>query len=176
MFRKNRIGKKAFGFSLVLALMVFTGCTLEEGTSLGGIWLGGTWSTQYDRFIIDMEELELVNEYYDGDGGWDVAYSGDIIGISMFDPTATAGVIFIFYDQKPIDWDTQAPPAENIIGIYFRNLTSTTGQFASPVEEDDDENIVTPAKASLAEAKAAFTKDEMDDYIRFGWVTYQKQK
>jgi len=182
MLKKNCKGRKVLYFTSIVVLVVaLTGCQLEENISYDGMWLGGTWSNEIggDSFIVDLETLQFE---YD-DGGWGMGYSGKIRGITTFNTNGTAGVIFIRYSEtgKPTDWDWSdfdnpipIPIEGDYIGIYFRNLTNTTGQFAVPAEEYEDGKFRTPAKATLTEARAAFIEGVMSDYVSF-WVTYTKE-
>ena len=152
-----------FVFVIVAAL---TGCSepVEDPVSLNG-----SWASEFDEYIIDLDGETL--EY---DGGYGFYYSGNILDINYFDTSRTAGIIFIEYKTKPIDFDTGKEPDGDYIGIYFRYLTSTAGAFASPAEIDKDGKYVTPAKESLEEAKKSFTKDNVGDYVSF-WSVCRKQ-
>jgi len=167
-------------------LIVFTGCQMDddlfEGIWLDKSWLDGsrlegTWESPQggDSFIINMGTLQLE---YD-DGGWGMDYSGNIQGIMLFNASGTAGVIFIEYSEtgKPTDWDwsdsdnpVPIPVEGDFVGIFFRNLTSTSGQFAAPA----DKNFRTPAQTTLEQAKSAFTEDTAGNYVSV-WVTYEKK-
>jgi len=149
----------------------------DEGVWITGPWpyLYGEWATEFDSYIINTVTGRLE---YD-DGGWGMGFSGEIQGMLLFTRASTSGVIFIRYseDGRPTDWDWSDPenpiaiPIDgDYIGVFFRNLTDTSGQFANPV----DANFRTPAQQTLAAARLAFTVDTMGDYVSF-WATYTRQ-
>jgi hypothetical protein len=155
-------------FIVLLAAFLFMGCSTESDNAgdLDGVWL----SNYGDGFIIDLIDNTLA---YDFGGGF-IGYSGAIKEIIYFGGVKTAGVIFIEYTIKPVDYDTGTEPAGDFIGIYFRKLTGSTGEFASPVGTDGEGNYITPAKTSLEEAKTSFTEETAGDDVLY-WVTYVKQ-
>jgi len=165
---------------VVMVIIFLLGCQLGDDPDFDGIWLdktwvdgswlNGTWSTEYDSYSINTQNLILE---YD-DGGWGMGFTGNIVGIMLFNTSGTAGIVFIEYTAKPVDYSTEMEPDGDFIGIYFRNLSDTSGQFASPAEEYEKDKFRTPAKATLEEAKAAFTEDLLGDYISF-WATYTKE-
>ena len=153
-----------------MSAVLFIGCPTEEEEDSNPS-LHGRWTASYgDAYIINLNSQTLE---YD-DGGWGTGFEGDILKIAKFDSKGTAGIIFIEYTAKPVDYDTAIEPAGDYIGIYFRNLTRATGQFAPPIEEYEAGKYKTPAKASLAETEASFNLDNMGNFVSF-WVTYEKQ-
>jgi hypothetical protein len=119
-----------------------------------------------DGYIININAGTL--KY--ADGGFGTGYDGTIEEIVKFNNSGTAGVILIKYINKPFYFDTEDQPAGNYIGIYFRRLTSSQGEFSTPYTEEDP----IPAKAGLEEAKASFTEDKTGDYISFWSVCVKK--
>jgi hypothetical protein len=154
---------------LLLLAFMFTGCS-DNPNDNDSVTLNGTWVSDFgDGYTININAETLE---YD-DGGYGIGFDGTILKINKFDNAGTAGIIFIEYVDKPIDFSTGTEPAGDFIGIYFRNLTSTTVQFASPVEEYEPEKYRTPAKNSLEEAENSFTVDSANNYVSF-WGTYSK--
>jgi hypothetical protein len=154
---------------------MFVGCSEPDESSFDGIWLESTWvdgtwldgkweSTFDDSYTIDTRELTL--KY---DDGWDSGYSGNISGIMLFNNNGSAGVIIIEYTDKPYYFGTEDQPIGNYIGVYFRNLTKTQGEFTTASTEADR----IPAKATLDEAKKTFTIDTVGNFTLF-WGTYEK--
>ena len=132
--------------------------------------LGGEWRAEHDGYIINISGNLL--EY--NDGGWGSGFDGTILEIRKFNRSGTVGIIFIEYNNKPVDFTTGVEPAGNFIGIYFRNLTAATGQFASPIEEFESDQFRTPAKVTLAEAKRTFTQGNTGNYVSY-WGSYERQ-
>jgi hypothetical protein len=145
---------------------MFSGCSPEPNDDPPS--LHGTWA-DFDSFIININDGTF--EYDDG-GDFGMSYTGTILKVTRFNSEGTSGVILIRYDSdnKPTDFGEDDPVAGDYIGIFFRNLTDTTGQFANPVDED----FKTPAKSSLTEAETTFTLDKMGDFVSM-WATYVRQ-
>jgi hypothetical protein len=131
--------------------------------------INGAWKDNSggDIYIINLSSKTLE---YD-DGGWDMGYKGNIKEIVYFNNKGTAGIIFIEYTKKPIDYGTGLPPGGNFIGIYFRNLTSKQGDFTTPSNYPTEP---IPATSTLQEAKNKFTEDTMGTYTAF-WSVCVKQ-
>ena len=182
MFMLNSLQPGSFRFFsrcvltiFVVFALVFSGCDTEPNGDPPS--LHGTWA-DFDSFIININDGTL--EYDDG-GDFGMGYTGTILKVTRFNSEGTAGVILIKYDSdnKPSDFDWSDPENPipiaipgDYIGIFFRNLTNTTGQFANPINE----HMLTPAKSSLVEAEETFTLDSMNDFV--SWVhaaTYTKQ-
>jgi hypothetical protein len=164
----NQQKKNLCASIFLITMLAAAGCTLDNDNS-GKISLDGIWLSDYgDGFIIDLIDNTLA---YDFGGGY-IGYSGNIKEIKNFNSSGTAGIIFIEYTIKPVDYNTSEEPAGNFIGIYFRNLTAASGQFASPSGPAPD--YITPAQVSLTEAKSSFTEGTMGDYISY-WAAYVKQ-
>ena len=163
------------GLVLIAVSLSVTGCELDdeeyEESFEPNPMLEGEWRTEWDGYIINLGATTL--EYVDG--GYGVGFDGTIVKVVNFNSVRTAGIIFIKYGNKPVDYSTGVPPEGDYIGIYFKDLTSATGQFASPVEEYDSDTYLTPAKATQAEAEQTFTEGKAGDYV-LSWVTYEKQQ
>ncbi|MCL1836452.1 MAG: hypothetical protein FWG46_02765 [Treponema sp.] len=171
-FRRHFM-RGVFALFCLFTVILFTGCDLDDDFEINhelNPMLEGTWKTQWDGYIIDLNANTLE---YD-DGGWDLDFKGTIVGVVNFNSENTAGIIFIQYSKKPTDYDTGLPPDGDYVGIYFKELTGTAGQFAPPVEEYDPGEYRTPAKATLEEAKEIFTAGTMGDFVLY-WATYEKQ-
>ena len=165
-------------FALLLTALVFTGCPMSPGPdpwTAEQEWiyenLHGTWSAANlggDSWVIDAADNNFQTLAYDMGSG--IAFEGRILEVQLFDDDGSVGVILIRYRERPTDWEQSEPVAGDYIGVFFSNLTATTGQFAAPV----DENWLTPAQTSLAAARRAFTVDTMGDYVGV-WATYVRQ-
>jgi len=157
--------------AIFVFVFLVTGCLKEPEPDPvdPGLSLNGNWHSEYDAYIVNL----INNTFEYDDGGWDFGFTGNIHEIVKFNNAGSAGIVFIEYTIKPIDWDTGIPPEGDFIGIYFRNLTTTTVEFAVPAENVSGDYI-TPAKTSLANAKAAFTEGTTGDYISY-WGVYVKQ-
>ena len=165
--------------SCLFAALLLGSCTMEPEPPYNELWtkesssytLAGTWVSTYDdAWTINLTENTL--EYDDG-GGYGLSFSGNIREIRKFKKDGTIGIIFIEYTGKPTDYATGAPPKGDFTGIYFRELTAATGQFASPVENKSGLTI-TAARDTLAAAKKAFTGDKMGNFVTAP-ATYTKK-
>ena len=175
LFHPCKIVKVVLLF-FVLSSLLLSGCRTEENELYDELWteenslytLAGTWATEYDKFIIDLDTQTIE---YD-DGGWGMGYSGIILEIRKFRENGSAGVILIEYITKPTDYATEAPPEGNFTGIYFKDVSGSTGQFSSPTEIINGK-VVTAARTSAADSKKTFSGDAAGSFVSI-WSTYTK--
>ena len=153
------IRAKMFPLCILFAAVLLIACPMEESSESGGgiESLHGKWAAGFGDYFEIHAELKTLY-YYDG-GNFGSSYRGNIMEVVFF--TGNAGVILIEFTEKPIDFSLMDEPEGDFIGIYFRNLTETSGEFG--LATDSDFSI--PAKNSLQEAKAAFTEGAMGGYF-----------
>ena len=161
--------KKSLVILVLAASFLLFSCSEPGDSEFYGMWLDGKWYTQYDGYIIKMDELTL--EYDDGGYGFD--WKGDIGGVVLFNTNGTAGVILIEFTKKPVDFDTQAEPAGDFSAVYFRNMTATGMELAN-VAEIDGGNTITSTANTLTAAKSKYTAGAVGNFVSF-WAACEKR-
>ena len=173
MFFPNRF------FSLFAAVLfaafVLAGCD-DGSTNDTPVPFTGTWTSTYeDSYTITGTSLSY---------GYSVespSYSGTIRYVKYF--TDNSGVIIFEYDadgkQVYYDYDesynvTGGPhdPPGNFIATYFKNLGSTSGDFATAYDMSKPHGCET---TTLEAAKATFTLDAGVNTFATYYGTYSKQ-
>ncbi|MDR2964536.1 MAG: hypothetical protein LBU88_02045 [Treponema sp.] len=170
LYRMESRSAKIIVALVMLFAFLFMGCPPPDDEDYYPS-LDGTWKESYgDAYIINLSAETL--EYDDGsEGMFESSYKGDIKEIIFFNNNRTAGIIFIKYTNKPKDFSTEEPPEGDYIGVYFRNLTGTQGDFSTPSDYPADP---IPATNTMQEAKVKFTEDTAGTYAAY-WPTYIKQ-
>jgi hypothetical protein len=167
--------------------LFFTACPMEdddetkEGADLPekliGTWKS-VWNGGYDTYELSKTRLTYSTTYDGGEPS--INYAGRVVSISEF--TATAGVIIIKYDDDHknkyySDLNHYGDPAYLIeppgdyVGIYYEELTVQSVKMGTAVGPD----YGPPEKATLKDAKAAFTEGMKGDYVPMpGTYLYQQ--
>jgi hypothetical protein len=159
-------------FLLGAAGLFFTACPMEpddetkEGAELPQKLIG-TWKAAYGDFYVLSKTSVSYNEKPGEEYGY--GYTGTVEYINEF--TETAGVIIIKYDDggKPTGY---TPPGD-YIGIYYKEFTAQSVKMGVAAGSPPDYDPV--EKATLEEAKAAFTAGKEGDYI-LNPGTYEHQQ
>ena len=179
MFTRSRFFKQNVwfaGLSLVLgAALALAGCS-NSNNDVTFAWISGTWnSAQSDGYVITGGHLSYG---YSGT----ISYQGNIQYVEYFTPDS--GVIIFEYDAngKPQYYEgydenynpignPQDPPGD-FIAVYFKNLTASTGQFATAY---DASKPLGCEVGTLAAAKDTFTLQALDSFVSY-WGGYTKQQ
>jgi hypothetical protein len=192
MFSRKRILSRAGKFAgfgaLLLALFVaplVTGCSNPSNSD--DPTLVGKWVSSYGDYYVITGTTVIYNDNYEGD----MNYVGTIRKITYFN--ATSGVIIIEYTagNKPKYWDYDTsppyaktgnpadsnnpwPPQGDFLGIYFKNLTSTSIEFANATDITQMGHDTSCEAITLEAAISKFTLDAVDDFV-YLFGSYAKQ-
>ena len=160
---------------LIGGAALFAGCS-TSGSRIEGVPVG-TWTTAFDRFVITATTLA----YYDSPTATTPVYQGTIRYLEEFNP-ATAVMIIEYqsggipqYYQYDASWNPVGPPVGplgNFRGVYLTNSTAATIEISATA--DSSEPYFRSEKQTLADAKAAYTLDHIDNYVT-ARVAYAKQ-
>ena len=174
-FPKRTFSLFSFLFSLFVVVL-FAGCT-DGSTNDNPVPFTGTWTSTYEDSYT-MTETRLSYGY--GSITDPPAYKGTIRHVEYF--TNNSGVIIFEYDADGkqvyydydenynITGDPHQPPGD-FIATYFKNLSSTSGDFATAYDMSKPHGCETE---TLEAAKTQFTLDAIDTFVyQFGG--YAKQ-
>jgi hypothetical protein len=139
----------ALALSLVMAALVFTGCTqpTDSENFPGPAALKGTWvSDSTPDEVYRITDREFISLWEDTEG-----YKGNIVNI--INDVENAGYIIIKY-TKAYNPDNVG----NFYAIHYRNLTATTIEICGAANADDPDGAYGGnGKATQAEAEATYT-------------------
>ncbi|QQO10145.1 hypothetical protein [Breznakiella homolactica] len=167
MYTARSLFKKlpALLFVLLLAagLSFFTACdngTTSEGATLIGSWqANGSYGEEGNKTsfteVYTITNDTLTYSYEEG-SVWDYTFTGSIKNNPDF--TNDYGVIIIEY-LAPSD------PSLKFSGTYWRGLTETSVSMANAANLDNYREPV--ETATLEEALAKFTIDNIDDFVNW---------
>ncbi|MDR2553115.1 MAG: hypothetical protein LBD31_08130 [Treponema sp.] len=155
--------------AVLLAASVFTACG-GDGSGIPAA-TQGFWRAANGADWYGITQDSLRYGYGPGSIFAEPLYKGQIRSVEYF--TGSSGVIIIEYDpdRKQTYYDYDAgynviggpyPPPGNFIGVYFRNLTAKSGEFATAYDAAKPHGC---EEATLEAARAAFTLDAMGTYI-----------
>jgi len=161
----SQVKVKRFLFAvLVFALLagVLGGCNseLEDDDVTPGILptgLIGEWSGEWeDGYSIEAANLQYISDYGFG-------FTGTISQVSNF--SDDSGVIIVNYTVPPSYEGYNENP---YTAVYYRNLTGASVQLANVTNLSDYSCADT---ATIEEAAAKFTLNDMADYVDWGFVS-----
>ncbi|MDR3303535.1 MAG: hypothetical protein LBS86_03900 [Treponema sp.] len=176
----RKFGFLLVGVCLVFSTLGFIGCKDEEESfvvddhKLNPLLIG-TWNSEYgDTYTINTEAT-LIYDSGVGGSAPDSSYEGTVCYDSNF--TSDAGVIIIKYTDAPqygvydanYTLTDTLDPAGSFIGIYYKDLTSTSVSMAGAYTMPSGAE-----KTTLAAAISAFTAGNAGDYI-YSYSTCSKQ-